>query len=221
MISDPGADWLIYHSLEKFINLRPIALVSIKTANRSCHMTAHHAGDVLVNYLDSKLMKHQMLLQNALYRPDISINLISAARLCNIGATFYGTSDRMVYTNDRTGEELHATRRPNSSNLWTVRPTTQSTCLTVSLDLMHQEMGHLHSPALQQFCNTRGNSNTICTACSLAKSQRHPFKSTLPRADQLLYRVHPDVVGPVQKITPGGKKCFLTFIDKYCRFSQV
>lgn len=177
-------------------------------------MTAHYAGDALVESFDARHISHQMLLPNTLYCPDISINLISASWLCNAGATFSGDSDRMIYTNNSTGEELHATRRPNSNDLWTVHSTTQSTCLSASSDLMHQQMGHLHSSALQQFCNNRSKSGTMCNSCSLAKSQHHPFKSTLPKADQILYRVHSEVVGPFQTTTPSGKRYFVTFIDK-------
>lgn len=48
MISDSGADRFIFHSLERFTNLHAIKPVSIKTADRSCHMTSHYAGDAVV-----------------------------------------------------------------------------------------------------------------------------------------------------------------------------
>lgn len=86
---------------------------------------------------------------------------------------------------------------------------------------MHQRMGHLHSPALRRFCNGDGKSTTICTSCSLAKSHRQPFKSSLPKADRLLYRVHSDVVGPFQSTTPGGKQYFVSFIDEHSRYARV
>lgn len=223
MISDTGADRFIFHSLERFVNLRPISPVSIKTADGSCHLTSHYAGDVIVNSKDEDSMDHQMILPDTLYCPKISVNLISASRLCDAGAVFSGLSDRMKYINHSTGEQLHATRRPNSSDLWAVRTQDQdqSTCLAISSDLMHQRMGHLHSAALRRFCNDRSKSTTICTSCSLAKSHRHPFKSSLPKADRILYRVHSDVVGPFQTITPSGKRYLVTFIDEYTRFAKV
>lgn len=48
MISDSGADRFIFHSIDRFINLRPIDLISIKTADGSCQMTSHYAGDAMV-----------------------------------------------------------------------------------------------------------------------------------------------------------------------------
>lgn len=221
MVSDTGANRFIFHSLERFVNLRPISPVSIKTADGSCHLIAHYAGDALVKSFDERKLSHQMILPHTLYCPQISINLISASRLCDIGATFSGTSDRMVYINSSTGEQPHATRQPNSNDLWTVRMKDQTTCLDVSADLMHQRMGHLHSHALRRFCNDSSKSTTICTSCSLAKSHRHPFSSTLPKAEKILYRIHSDVVGPFQVSTPGGKRYFVTFIDEHSRFARV
>lgn len=187
MVSDTGADRFIFHSLKRFINLRPITPVSIKTADGSCHMRANYAGDALVDLFYENRKNHSMLLPDTLYCPEISINLISAARLCDIGSNFVGDSSRMIYKNVNTGEELHAFRRPHSTNLWAVRPSSSTTCLSISSDLMHQRMGHLHSAALRRFCNSGSKSNVICTSCSLAKSHRHPFKSSLPTADRILY----------------------------------
>lgn len=221
MVSDTGADRFIFHSINSFVNLRPINPVSIKAADGSCHMTAHYSGDAIVESFSDQNTPHKMLLPDTLYCPDISINLISASQLCDAGATFSSNSDRMIYRNESTGEELHATRQQNSNDLWAVRTAHQSTCLSVSTNLMHQGMGHLHSSALRRFCNSRGKSGVVCNSCLLAKSHRHPVKSTLPRANRILYRVHSDVVGPFQTNTPGGKRYFVTFINKYSQYARV
>lgn len=207
--------------LNEFINLRPISPVSIKTANGSCHMMAHYAGDAIVQSFNDKQLSHQMLLPHTLYCPEVLINLISSSRLCDIGATFSATSDRMIYINWLTNEQLHATRRPNSNELWAVCSEDQSTCLHVSTDLIHQRMGHLHSSALRKFCNGSSESPTICTSCSLAKSHRHPISSTVPKADKILYQVHSEIVGPLRTCTPGAKQYLFTFIDKHSRFARI
>lgn len=66
MISDSGADRFIFHLLERFVNLKPITPVSIKTADGSCHMTSHYAGDAIVKSFDEHQTEHQMLLPNTL-----------------------------------------------------------------------------------------------------------------------------------------------------------
>lgn len=82
-------------------------------------------------------------------------------------------------------------------------------------------MGHLHSAALRCFCNGGGKSGGLCTSCVIAKSHRHPFRSSLPQADRLLYRVHADVLGPFQVLTPSGNQYFFTFIDEHSRYAKI
>lgn len=86
---------------------------------------------------------------------------------------------------------------------------------------MHQRMGHLHFRALQRFCNLSGKTDSMCTPCVLAKSLCHPFKSRLPKADQLLYRVHSDVLGPNKTMTPSGKQYFVKFMDEYSKYCKI
>lgn len=86
---------------------------------------------------------------------------------------------------------------------------------------MHQRLGHLHSSTLSRFCTSGGKSTNMCTSCVIAKLHRKPFRSSLPQADRILYRVHSDVVGPIQTMTPGGNRYFVTFMDEFSRFARV
>lgn len=173
MVLDTGADEFIFHSSERFINMVPINPISSKTADGSCHLQATHQGDAVVESFDDEGLSHKMIMPGSLYCKDISVNLISAIRLCDAGCTFNGNSTVITF-NHPNGGQLHARRQSQSSELWTVRPKASSTCLSVSADIMHQRLGHLHSAALRRFCNG-GKSTTICTSCILAKSHRHPF----------------------------------------------
>lgn len=119
------------------------------------------------------------------------------------------------------GGKLYARRQSNTNKSWTIRPQSTPTCLSVSTDVLHQHMGHLHSAALRRFCNKGGESAGTCTSCIIAKSHRHPFRSSLPQADRLLYRVHSDVVGPFQTSTLSGNQYFVTFIDEHSRYATV
>lgn len=174
MIMDTGADQYIFHSEDRFINLTPIIPVPIKTADGNCHLRATHQGDAVVKSYDDDGNIHSIIMTDALYCRDISVNLISAIRLCDAGCSFKGNSTSLVFTHPNGGQ-LHARRQSNSTQLWTVRPIQPVTCLTTSADIMHQRMGHLHSAALRRFCNNTGKSSGICTSCVIAKSHRHPF----------------------------------------------
>lgn len=109
MVSDSGADRFIFHSLKQFLNLHPTPPVSIKTADGSCNLIAKHSSDVVVESFDENNKKQYMILPDTLYYPDISVNLISASRLCDIGATFTGSAERMTFINKSKNEQLQAT----------------------------------------------------------------------------------------------------------------
>lgn len=221
MVSDTGADRFIFHSINQFINLCPTPLIAIKTADGSCNLIARHTGDVVIESFNEDGNPMIMTIPETLYCPNISINLISATRLCDLGATFSGTDDCMVYQNKTSGEELHAIRSPKTNELWTVQQPSHTSCLSVSTDIIHQHLGHLHSKALQRFCNWNSKSNTVFTSCAMAKSHCHQFKSQLPRADRLLYCVHSDVVGPFETQPLSGKRYFVTFINEHSRYTWV
>lgn len=174
MVMDTGADQYIFHSKERFINMNPIVPIPIKTADGKCNLRATHRGDAIVKSFDDDGKLKSMVMNDALYCRDISVNLISAIRLCDAGCTFEGNSTNITFTHPNGGQ-LHARRQSNSTQLWTVIPINQATCLSVSTDIMHQRMGHLHSAALRRFCDSKGKSSGTCTSCVLAKSHRHPF----------------------------------------------
>lgn len=147
------------------------------------------------------------------------MSLISAIRPCDIGCRFEGNSTVIVFKNTK-GKRLYACRRANTNQLWTVHHS-NSSCLSVSTDIMYQRLGNLHSVALRQFGTTGGKSSGMCTPCIFEKSHCPPFPSLLPQADQMLYPVHSDVVGPFQTPTPNGNRFFVTFIDEHSQFTKV
>lgn len=220
MVLDTGADQFILHSAERFTSMVPIEPIAIKTADESCHLYATHRGDASIESFDDEGCAYTMIMPDSLYCKDISVNLVSAMQLCDIGCTSKGNSMLIAFQHPGSGQ-LFAQRQSNSNKLWTIRPRHMSMCLAVSTDDMHQRMGHLHSAALRRFCNPGGKSSGFCTLCIHAKSHRHSFQSSLPQANLLLYRVHSDVVGPFQTPTPSGNQYFVSFINEFSRFTKI
>ncbi|GAU25767.1 hypothetical protein TSUD_222240 [Trifolium subterraneum] len=57
-----------------------------------------------------------------------------------------------------------------------------------------------------------------CTTCLLWKHPRSSFKSNLPmRSSEVLNVVHSDICGPIDVLSTGGNKYFITFVDEYSR----
>lgn len=106
MVMDTGADQFIFNTADRFINMAPIKPIAIKTADGNCHLQATHQGDALVESFDDDGVSHQMTMPGSLFCKDISINLISASRLCDAGCTFEGNSTSIVFCHPN-GDKLY------------------------------------------------------------------------------------------------------------------
>lgn len=61
-----------------------------------------------------------------------------------------------------------------------------------------------------------------CEECIQGKMHRKTFRSeSNRRTKDILEIVHSDVCGPMQTITPGGKRYILTMIDDYSSYTEV
>jgi hypothetical protein len=61
----------------------------------------------------------------------------------------------------------------------------------------------------------------ICEPCVKGKMARKPFKVSQVKSTRPLELIHSDVCGPMQNVSLGGSKYFVSFIDDYSRFSHV
>jgi hypothetical protein len=92
----------------------------------------------------------------------------------------------------------------------------------------HLRFGHLHFNGLKLLSSggiVHGlpqidSSNHVCGGCVLGKQSRLSFPSGIAwRAKALLQLLHTDICGPLDPISFGGNKYFITFIDDFSRKS--
>ncbi|KAJ8707740.1 hypothetical protein PYW07_011417 [Mythimna separata] len=90
--------------------------------------------------------------------------------------------------------------------------------------LWHQRMGHLNFTSLnivpyytEGVKLSTGMETSICVTCLEGKQTRKPFPAVGSRASILLELIHSDVCGPMQQISIGGARYFVTFIDDFSR----
>lgn len=236
---DTGSNKDICNNVRIFKKLRNIRPVTIKSANGG-KMVATQAGDVEIKTFDFDNNEFKTPICDVLYCPEVAVNLISATKLCDLGFVLNGDSSSMSFTHTN-GNKIFACWNPNSMDLWKARVSNTLTQPTISnssmhnkingahtpkaynavADLHHQRLAHLHSSALQRFCEDGDRMTGKCTSCIMAKSTRKPFSSHLPNTNCLLYRVHSDVVGPIQSATSAGKRYFVTFIDEASRYNKI
>ena len=66
------------------------------------------------------------------------------------------------------------------------------------------------------------NSDRACEGCNLGKHHKDSFLAGMSwRATQPLALVHSDICGPMETVSLGGNRYFLTFIDDYSRKTWV
>ncbi|KAL6287822.1 hypothetical protein ACE6H2_012212 [Prunus campanulata] len=92
--------------------------------------------------------------------------------------------------------------------------------------LWHRRYGHLNYLSLmllQEKDMVQGlpklqEAEKVCSGCAIGKSHRSSFnKEKVWRASQPLELIHSDICGPMQTVTLGGNRYFLTFIDDHTR----
>lgn len=100
------------------------------------------------------------------------------------------------------------------------------------IHVWHQRFGHRDPTAIKSmfktgnFCDVELASckhiDQVCEVCLRGKMARLPFpKKSLSESSGILDLVHTDLCGPMQTITPGGKRYILTFIDDFSRYTVV
>ncbi|KAI5317616.1 hypothetical protein L3X38_037323 [Prunus dulcis] len=92
--------------------------------------------------------------------------------------------------------------------------------------LWHKRYGHLNYTSLMllqdkeivQVLPRLQVTKHVCSCCATGKGHREPFdKEKVWRASQPLELIHSGICGPMQTITLGGNRYFLTFIDDHTR----
>ena len=90
----------------------------------------------------------------------------------------------------------------------------------------HLHIGHLNFSGLKLLSNTSmvnglstiKESEYACEACTLGRQQRNSFPSGKSWRDtKPLQLVHTDICGPLEPVSHGGNKYFLSFVDDFSR----
>ncbi|KAK2580008.1 hypothetical protein KPH14_010773 [Odynerus spinipes] len=99
------------------------------------------------------------------------------------------------------------------------------------IHMWHKRLGHRDPQAIKAMSsrNLADNikiidCNTIetCEVCLKGKMSRLPFpKRSDNRRRNILDLIHTDLCGPMQTMTPGKKRYFLTLIDDYSRYTHI
>lgn len=210
-------DWLQKNSREKM----SMPQNEIIVANNE-KLAVKGFGNVTVS-VNVNNKRDDLDIQDVLYVPDLSANLLSVRQLTRHGYTvvFDGKGCKIF---DRK-QNLLATGSIKNE-MYCLDCSVNTALLTqVQADfyLWHRRLGHMNIGNMKILRNMstgvqfKDIHDETCATCVKGKHHRLPFKHKGERATEILQLVHSDLCGPMEEKSIGGSKYFLTFIDDYSR----
>ncbi|CAH2091010.1 unnamed protein product [Euphydryas editha] len=197
-------------------------------------------------YVTVYVNKCSRIIENVLYVPNLSANLLSVSKLTDKGYSVIFNNDKCHIKNKNrvlaSASHIDGLYKldcsvPNSSCL---QSSFLSSCTlprnvqeqesalaagSVPVDVWHKRLGHL---SLRGMCALRDNlaegvnfhSDQLgdCISCIKGKQTVKTFpKGSTRRSQRLLELVHSDVCGPMSEPSWGGARYLVTFTDDYSR----
>jgi hypothetical protein len=173
-------------------------------------------------------------MHNVLYVPKLAANLFSVGAAAEKRKIVQFGHTRCWIRNE-TGNLLGmGTRARDGLYQLDCKPVVKETASLVfdnSFDLWHQRLGHLNANQLRELAHQvtttgiripRTGNLSFCEGCVEGKMHRKPLKSVGEiRSNRRLQLIHSDVCGPMQTMSIGGCRYFVTFIDDYSRCCKV
>lgn len=172
----------------------------------------------------------ELTLNNVLYVPKISKNLVSRSLLNKHGFRIVFESDKVILS--KSGmfvEKYYVSDEMFKFNVMVVKPkmnnkVNASVYLLESSNVWHGRLGHVNYDTLRRLVNLKCipafhvDSKHKCETCVEAKLTRSSFKS-IERNMESFDLIHSDICDLKIVQTRGGNKYFITFVDdstKYC-----
>ena len=240
-IIDSGANDHVCSSLHWFSSLHKIKPVNVCLPNGAI-VIAKQAGTV--NF------SPQFFLQNVLYTPDFSLNLMSVSKMCqylNCKLSFHADqcyiqdvkSQRMiglasqveglyklVLDDGWSADKRKHTSNSDCSNDLTMPKTSANTCKVIPPQaLWHFRLGHLSHDRIskmhQLYPQLVNDNKAVCDICHFARHKKISFPISTSRANAKFELIHFDIWGPISITSIKGHKYFLTVLDDFSRFVWV
>lgn len=225
---DSGASMHMCSEKDWMYNIREPSVKTITVANRE-PLAVKGAGEINVNLAQGGTIQ----LKNVLYVPGLAANLISVSSITKSGYKVQ-FSEKGCNVSDIKGNIIcSATLRNKLYALdmdWSKEETVHLASNNLSdINLWHLRMAHLNVSDIQKLpscaegvnLRTGDQAKLQCPGCLEGKQTRLPFKHTGTRATKPLELIHSDLCGPMESMSYGGMKYFVSFIDDYTRLVHV
>lgn len=181
-----------------------------------------------ISYIGKKQTK--VTIYDVMYVPDISNNLFSAGQADERGLTHKGSKGKITFLD---GNKAVATGQKVQGNLYRMNLKVPAIANIAkkerTLEEWHEVIGHASLEKLKQM-ESKGSVDGFkivstskgdgCGSCQLGKGRKASHgDSGRIRADEILHRVHMDLVGPITPPSMSGSKYFMLLRDEYSTYT--
>jgi hypothetical protein len=174
-----------------------------------------------------KLPTPNFTLEDVLYSPDLTFNLLSVSQLADMDLSIqFNKYSCRIHKNGQPNHILMEARR--EGNLYIHRPSNRELAListtTSKTTLAHRRMGHLNMQSLRllQTLSTGLELDQTpkdpCTVCIVAKSHKSHYQSSQKQSSFIGELIHTDEGEMEVRSINGEYKYYVVFIDDYTRF---
>jgi histone deacetylase 1/2 len=187
-------------------------------------MRIQHNGQSIVHTPDRKL-----LLNNALYAPAASKNLISIHHFTADNNAFLKFHHDFFLVKDQATRRvlLRGRCRGGLYPLKSTPPKQAFGSTKILVSQWHNHLGHPSLPIVQQILNknnfpfiSNSNKQSICDACQQGKSHQLPYPKSSSVSNKPLDLVFSDVWGPAPT-SVGQNNYYVSFIDDFSKFTWL
>ena len=224
-IIDSGASHHICISFSWFQSYTEITPINIKLPNGNFAI-AKSSGTVRFS--------NEFILENVLYVPNFSINLIAVSKLChtpNFLLTF--NNSKCVIQDQRTMKMIGFANE--HGGLYYLNLTNKNASVSAidgssypsipTKALWHFRLGHpSHSRLVSlksKFPYVVVDQGGVCDVCHLARHKKLLYQNSFNKAKQAYDVIHFDIWGPISINSVHGHSYFLTAIDDFSRYTWV
>lgn len=229
-ILDSGATQHVTGDKDFFTSLDRSYADKIEVANgQLVNVIGKGTGKLLFTNQEGKVTPVELC--NVLYAPKVVGNLISIRQLIlsDFSVNFSKNFCEIMKNGKQIGF-IHST-----GNLYRLYEPHKIHALTEHNDncihTWHRKMGHRDPEAIKKMYSEGflDDLNIVdcgikmsCDTCMKGKLTRLPFpKQSSSESKYPLQLIHTDVCGPMQTMTPSGKRYMVTFIDDYSRYTHI
>nr|KYP36220.1 Copia protein [Cajanus cajan]KYP68721.1 Copia protein [Cajanus cajan] len=204
-------------------------LKAVRKIEKPFYVTVPTGNVVLVESMGYIDLDKNIKLENVLFVPQFSCNLISVHKLARDSKCILTYDENRCVLQDQTMKEMIGLGDMHEG-VYILRRPTKSIYFTAFLKNMagtwHSRLGHPLFEALQKIsnivkCSFITNKEECCDICHKSKQCRFPFNRSNNKAEAPFHLIHYDLWGKYNTASHNGSHYFLTIVDDYSRATWV